>query len=221
MLLLSSPATLLHERAGAVVCLQQAVSLYTDMGRLGMAARQLRVRWAVVPGRYRDLPDPALLRTWLAAPGCCWHAGLSSRPHLACRRLPCLACTHELACTARAGWKGAGRHRRVRSRRRSRGAQARAWVGTACSVPLPALQEIAEVMEKEGNKEESIMFYEQAADLFATENSTSEANKCNLKVGRATGPAAARRPGRPGSRLLEVNSAALSLPSPVLSFVSS
>ncbi|GAB4813327.1 hypothetical protein N2152v2_000373 [Parachlorella kessleri] len=68
----------------AVTCLQQAVSLYTDMGRLGMAARQLR--------------------------------------------------------------------------------------------------EIAEVLEKEGNKEESIMFYEQAGDLFHTENSTSESNKCNLKI---------------------------------------
>ena len=39
------------------------------------------------------------------------------------------------------------------------------------------------MLEKEGDKEESIMFYEQAADLFATENSQSEANKCNLKVG--------------------------------------
>lgn len=47
---------------------------------------------------------------------------------------------------------------------------------------LAACQEIGEVLEKEGNKEEAIMFYEQAADLFATENSTSEANKCNLKV---------------------------------------
>ena len=50
------------------------------------------------------------------------------------------------------------------------------------------LQEIAEVLEKEGNKEESIMFYEQAGDLFHTENSTSESNKCNLKVrGRCAG----------------------------------
>ena len=47
---------------------------------------------------------------------------------------------------------------------------------------LAVCQEIGEVLEKEGNKEEAIMFYEQAADLFATENSTSEANKCNLKV---------------------------------------
>ena len=45
------------------------------------------------------------------------------------------------------------------------------------------LQEIAEVLEKEGDKEECLLFYEQAADLFATENSLSEANKCNLKVG--------------------------------------
>lgn len=74
--------TLCH--AEAVRCLQQAVSLYTDMGRLGMAARQLR--------------------------------------------------------------------------------------------------EIAEVLEKEGSKEESLLFYEQAADLFSTDNSTAEANKCLLKV---------------------------------------
>ncbi len=52
-------------------------------------------------------------------------------------------------------------------------------------LPKPRwLQEIAEVLEKEGNKEECIMFYEQAGDLFQTENSTSEANKCNLKVCR-------------------------------------
>lgn len=38
------------------------------------------------------------------------------------------------------------------------------------------------MLEKEGNKEECIMFYEQAADLFHTENSMAEANKCNLKV---------------------------------------
>jgi alpha-soluble NSF attachment protein len=80
----ASKAFLKSDQRRAVACLQQAVSLYTDMGRLGMAARQLR--------------------------------------------------------------------------------------------------EIGEVLEKEGNKEESIMFYEQAADLFATENSTSEANKCNLKI---------------------------------------
>ncbi|PSC74185.1 Alpha-soluble NSF attachment 2 [Micractinium conductrix] len=80
----AAKAFLKVDQRRAVACLQQAVSLYTDMGRLGMAARQLR--------------------------------------------------------------------------------------------------EIAEVLEKEGDKEESIMFYEQAADLFATENSQSEANKCNLKI---------------------------------------
>lgn len=80
----ASKAFMKVEKQNAVRCLQQAVSLYTDMGRLGMAARQLR--------------------------------------------------------------------------------------------------EIAEVLEKEGNKEEAIMFYEQAGDLFHTENSTSEENKCNLKI---------------------------------------
>lgn len=80
----AAKAYLKSDQRRAVACLQHAVSLYTDMGRLGMAARQLR--------------------------------------------------------------------------------------------------EIAEVLEKEGNKEECILFYEQAADLFATENSTSEANKCNLKI---------------------------------------
>lgn len=44
------------------------------------------------------------------------------------------------------------------------------------------LREVAEILEKEENKEESLMFYEQAADLFATDNSTAEANKCLLKV---------------------------------------
>jgi alpha-soluble NSF attachment protein len=69
----------------SVQCLQKAVSLYTDMGRLGMAARQLR--------------------------------------------------------------------------------------------------EIAETLEKEDDsKAESLLFYEQAADLFAADNSTAEANKCLLKV---------------------------------------
>lgn len=41
------------------------------------------------------------------------------------------------------------------------------------------------MLEKEGNKEEAIMFFEQAADLYHTENSTAEASKCNLKVSRA------------------------------------
>lgn len=70
----------------AVKCLQQAVSLYTEMGRLGMAARQLK--------------------------------------------------------------------------------------------------EIAEVTEREGDESQrdAIMFYEQAADLYHTENQTAEANKCLIKV---------------------------------------
>jgi alpha-soluble NSF attachment protein len=47
------------------------------------------------------------------------------------------------------------------------------------------LREVAEILEKEdapSSKEESTLFYEQAADLFAADNSTAEANKCLLKV---------------------------------------
>lgn len=44
------------------------------------------------------------------------------------------------------------------------------------------MREIAEVLEREGAKEECIIYFDQAADLFSTENSTSEANKCYLKV---------------------------------------
>ena len=47
------------------------------------------------------------------------------------------------------------------------------------------LREVAEILEKEDgptSREESLLFYEQAADLFAADNSTAEANKCLLKV---------------------------------------
>eukprot|EP00879_Flechtneria_rotunda_P002284 GHRR01002476.1.p1 GENE.GHRR01002476.1~~GHRR01002476.1.p1 ORF type:complete len:300 (+),score=124.18 GHRR01002476.1:200-1099(+) len=44
------------------------------------------------------------------------------------------------------------------------------------------LRDIAEAQEKQGLKEEAIQFYTQAADLFATENSTSDANKSRIKV---------------------------------------
>ena len=44
------------------------------------------------------------------------------------------------------------------------------------------LRDIAEAQEKQGLKEEAMQFYTQAADLFLTENSTSDANKCRLKV---------------------------------------
>ena len=56
-------------------------------------------------------------------------------------------------------------------------------VSLAHALCCAVVQEIGEVLEKEeGSKEECVMFFEQAADLFATENSTAEANKCNLKV---------------------------------------
>ena len=44
------------------------------------------------------------------------------------------------------------------------------------------LREIAEAQEKAGFKREAVAFYEQAADLFLTENASSEANRCRLKV---------------------------------------
>lgn len=44
------------------------------------------------------------------------------------------------------------------------------------------LREIAELEEKEDHKEVAMEFYTQAADLFAGEESTADANKCRLKV---------------------------------------
>lgn len=50
------------------------------------------------------------------------------------------------------------------------------------SMAARQLRDIGDVLEKEGSKEESLTFYEQAGDLFSTENSTAEATKCFLKV---------------------------------------
>lgn len=44
------------------------------------------------------------------------------------------------------------------------------------------LRDIAEAQEKQGLKEEAIQFYMQAADLFSTENSSSDCNKARIKV---------------------------------------
>lgn len=44
------------------------------------------------------------------------------------------------------------------------------------------LRDIAEAQEKQGLKEEALQFYAQAADLFATENATSDSNKARIKV---------------------------------------
>jgi len=44
------------------------------------------------------------------------------------------------------------------------------------------LKTIAELNEEMGRKEDCMDFYQQAADLFDGEDSTSEANKCRLKV---------------------------------------
>ena len=43
-------------------------------------------------------------------------------------------------------------------------------------------QDVAETMEKQGQKEEAVEFYIQAAELFAGEEQTSEARNCRLKV---------------------------------------
>ena len=101
----SAPSTWLP--TAAISSLHQAVQLYTDMGRLTMAARQLRVRCLSTEG-----------------------------------------CSHTLHC-----------------------------------LHLSSLaQEIAELQEKQDNKEVAIEFYQQAGDLFAGEESTADANKCRLKV---------------------------------------
>mmetsp|Transcript_26987 Transcript_26987/g.76051 ORF Transcript_26987/g.76051 Transcript_26987/m.76051 type:complete len:206 (-) Transcript_26987:732-1349(-) len=44
------------------------------------------------------------------------------------------------------------------------------------------LKSIAELQEEQGFKDDCLDSYRQAADLFAGEDSTSEANKCRLKV---------------------------------------
>lgn len=44
------------------------------------------------------------------------------------------------------------------------------------------LREIGEQLEKGGQKPESLKFYAQAADLFETEGSNSDATKCKLKI---------------------------------------
>lgn len=46
----------------------------------------------------------------------------------------------------------------------------------------PVPQNLAEEQEKAGAKEDCISFYSQAAELFAAEDSTSEAAKCRQKV---------------------------------------
>jgi alpha-soluble NSF attachment protein len=50
------------------------------------------------------------------------------------------------------------------------------------SMAARQLREIAEAQEKQGLKEECLTFYSQAADLFSTENATSDSNKCRLKI---------------------------------------
>ena len=45
-----------------------------------------------------------------------------------------------------------------------------------------SLRDVAETLEKAGQREEAAEFYERAGDLFAGEEQGSEATKCRLKV---------------------------------------
>lgn len=47
---------------------------------------------------------------------------------------------------------------------------------------LQLTKQIAELFEQDGNKEEAITNYDQAADYYSGENSTQAANQCLLKV---------------------------------------
>lgn len=44
------------------------------------------------------------------------------------------------------------------------------------------MQEIAELYEQEQNLEQSIVYYERAADLFQSEDVNSTANQCRQKI---------------------------------------
>jgi hypothetical protein len=94
--------------AGAVSCLQQAVSLYTDMGRLGMAARQLRVG---VAGCCWATAFPACLQGKKHDPAACSFPALEQDTSL-CLWMP--TSTMRLACCRRLQrcWRRRGTGRR-------------------------------------------------------------------------------------------------------------
>lgn len=61
------------------------------------------------------------------------------------------------------------------------------WLGmTICSLFLffvcVCVQEIAELYESEHNIEQTIIFFEKAADMFQNEEVTTSANQCKQKV---------------------------------------
>ncbi len=45
------------------------------------------------------------------------------------------------------------------------------------------LKEVAETQEKQGSRDEAVVFWDQAAELFESDHQTSEGTKCRLKVG--------------------------------------
>lgn len=44
------------------------------------------------------------------------------------------------------------------------------------------VQEIAEIFESDENLEKAMVYYEKAADLFESEEVTTSANQCKLKI---------------------------------------
>ena len=46
------------------------------------------------------------------------------------------------------------------------------------------LKEVAETQEKQGARDEAVVFWDQAAELFESDHQTSEGTKCRLKVGQ-------------------------------------
>lgn len=59
------------------------------------------------------------------------------------------------------------------------------WLGmTICSLfcVCVCVQEIAELYESEHNIEQTIVFFEKAADMFQNEEVTTSANQCKQKV---------------------------------------
>ena len=46
------------------------------------------------------------------------------------------------------------------------------------------LKEVAETQEKQGARDEAVVFWDQAAELFESDHQTSEGTKCRLKVGK-------------------------------------
>lgn len=148
-----------------VVMLKKAVDIYTDMGRLNMAARQLK-----------EIAEAQEKQVGVRGP----------RP-----------ATAQLSPPAQPGGEAWGwGHGWFLQTSLQPPRYARSSVTPHCLPALP-LPRCLVPMPGQGLKEEAMQFYTQAADLFATENSTSEATKCTIKV---CWGCAARKGGGGGAR---------------------